>query len=68
MRILKPGDPCPCCGQPVPEDTAVETIYLLSWIRHGMELREALRAPEKAEPEWKRHLRRRFEQAEGEEG
>jgi len=42
MRILKPGDPCPCCGQPIREGLPMEKIMLLSYIQCGMELREAL--------------------------
>lgn len=43
MRILKPGDPCPCCGQPVQEGLPTENIMLLSYIQLGMELRETLK-------------------------
>lgn len=52
MRMLKPGDPCPCCGKPIREGTPAETIHLLSWIQYGLELREALRIPD--EPTEKR--------------
>ena len=31
MRLLKTGDPCPCCGQPITTKDG-ETLYLLSWI------------------------------------
>lgn len=37
MRILKPGDPCPCCGQPIKEGLPVETVMLLSWLQEGKE-------------------------------
>lgn len=31
MKMLKPGDVCPCCGQPIKtHDPAA--LYLLSWI------------------------------------
>lgn len=43
MRILKPGDPCPCCGQPIKEGLPTEAIMLLSWLQEGKELREALK-------------------------
>lgn len=43
MRILKPGAPCPCCGQPIKEGLSTETIMLLSWLQEGKELREALK-------------------------
>jgi len=35
MRILKPGDPCPCCGQPIKEGLPTETTMLLSWLQEG---------------------------------
>lgn len=38
MRILKPGDPCPCCGQPIKEGLPTETIMLLSWLQEGKDL------------------------------
>lgn len=43
MRILKPGDPCPCpcCGQPIKEGLSTETMILLSWLQEGKELLEA---------------------------
>lgn len=43
MRILKPGDPCPCCGQPIKEGLSAETMMLLSYIQYGLDLREALK-------------------------
>ena len=33
MVMLKTGDPCPCCGQPI-ETKDGETLYLLSWIAY----------------------------------
>ncbi len=42
MRILKPGDPCPCCGQPLPEGLPTETIALLSWLAEGVALHDAV--------------------------
>ena len=41
MRILKPGEPCPCCGQPIKERLSTETMILLSWLQEGKELLEA---------------------------
>lgn len=37
MRILKPGDPCPCpcCGKPIREGLSTEKILLLSYIAEG---------------------------------
>lgn len=33
MKLLKTGDPCPCCGQKIKtKDPA--TLYLLSWIQY----------------------------------
>ena len=32
MKMLKPGDPCPCCGSPLPEGLPTETMMLLSRI------------------------------------
>ena len=43
MRILKPGDPYPCCGQPIKEGLPTETMMLLSYIQYRLELREALK-------------------------
>lgn len=31
MKILKTGDPCPCCGQPIKSKNP-EVLYLLGWI------------------------------------
>lgn len=31
MELLKPGDPCPCCGQPIRVEDP-ELLLLLSWI------------------------------------
>ena len=43
MRILKPGDPCPCCGQPIKEGLSADKIILLSYIQYGLELKESLK-------------------------
>jgi len=42
MRILKTGDPCPCCGQPIREGLPAETIILLSWLAEGISFRRAM--------------------------
>ena len=42
MELLKPGDPCPCCGQPLKEGLPTETVVLLSWIAAGKTLRKAV--------------------------
>lgn len=31
MRVLKRGDPCPCCGQPI-KTKDPDVLRLLSWI------------------------------------
>lgn len=49
MRLLKPGDPCPCCGKPIREGTPAEIICRLSWIQYGLELREALKGADEDE-------------------
>ncbi len=41
MRILKPGDPCPCCGQPIKEGLPTKTMILLSWLQEGKDFLEA---------------------------
>ncbi len=51
MRILKTGDPCPCCGQPIREGLPMETMMLLSYIQYGMELREALKGVKHETPD-----------------
>lgn len=30
MKILKPGDTCPCCGQPLPEGLPLATMLILT--------------------------------------
>lgn len=42
MKILKPGDPCPCCGNPIPEGLDSSTMILLGYIAEGMTLRDAM--------------------------
>lgn len=43
MKILKLGDPYPCCGQPIKAGLPMETMILLSWLQYGKELTEALK-------------------------
>ena len=44
MRILKPGDMCPCCGQSLKSGLPTETVMFLSWIAEGMALWQAVRS------------------------
>lgn len=32
MKILKPGDPCPLCGEPIPDDLPIDTMLILTEI------------------------------------
>lgn len=36
MRILKPGDTCPCCGMPI-KTTDPDTLYVLSILNEWIE-------------------------------
>lgn len=36
MKLLKAGDPCPCCGRPIKEGLPTETMIFLSWLAEGM--------------------------------
>ena len=38
MKLLKPGDPCPCCGRPIKEGLPTGTMIFLSWLAEGMAL------------------------------
>ena len=44
MRILKPGEPCPCCGQPIKEELPRGKMLLLSYIAEGVSLIDAINA------------------------
>ncbi len=44
MKILKPGDPCPCCGNPIPETITVEDLLLLSGIAEGLTAAASVRS------------------------
>ena len=46
MKLLKPGDPCPCCGRPIKEGLPTGTMIFLSWLAEGMALREAAKSGE----------------------
>lgn len=35
MKLLKPGDPCPCCGRPIKSEDP-EVLALLTLIRDSM--------------------------------
>lgn len=37
MELLKTGDPCPCCGQPI-QTQDLRELYLLTRIRSWMRL------------------------------
>ena len=39
MKILKPGDPCPCCGNPI-KTTDPHDLYVLSVLAAWAEKRE----------------------------
>lgn len=44
MRIVKPGEPCPCCGAPIREDLPRWKLLLLSYIAEGLSLMDAVNA------------------------
>lgn len=44
MRILKPGEPCPCCGAPIRADLSRRKLLLLSYIAEGISLLDAVNA------------------------
>ena len=46
MKLLKPGDPCPCCGRPIQEGLPAGTMIFLSWLAEGMALRHAAKSGE----------------------
>lgn len=39
-KVLKPGDPCPCCGQPIKTQDP-EILRLLTYIRDSGRLSDA---------------------------
>lgn len=48
MRILKPGDPCPLCGKPIPDGLPTRTMIYLSWLAEGKQLMEATKEMEES--------------------
>lgn len=69
MRILNPGEPCPCCGMPIKEGLPVETIILLSWLQEGKGFLATIEStknmmPKEESARWKDWLRDRFERKE----
>lgn len=36
MKLLKAGDPCPCCGRPIPEGLSAKRMLFLSWFAEGV--------------------------------
>lgn len=46
MKLLKPGDPCPCRGRPIPEGLPEKRMLLLSWLAEGMALKKAMESVE----------------------
>lgn len=44
MRILKTGEPCPCCGMPIRDDLPRWKLLLLSYIAEGLSLMDAINA------------------------
>lgn len=46
MKILKPGDTCPCCGQPIPESVSGKGLLILGYVAEGMALMDAIAAVE----------------------
>ena len=44
MRILKPGETCPYCGQPIPGSTPKAKLLLLSYIAEGVSLMDVIEA------------------------
>ena len=42
MKLLKPGDPCPCCGRPIQEGLPAGTMIFLSWLAEGMAIRNVV--------------------------
>ena len=47
IKMLRPGDPCPCCGQPI-KTTAPDILAFLTHIRDsGVNVREYMLYKEK---------------------
>ena len=41
MKLLKKGDPCPCCGQPIKTDDP-ERLMFLSWFLSDEEIDDVI--------------------------
>ena len=52
MKLLKPGDACPCCGRPIPEGLELQQMLLLSWVAEGMALGATIEAVEERQDEY----------------
>lgn len=50
MKLLKPGDPCPCCGRPIKDGLPTGTMIFLSWLAEGMALCRATNTWEDTDP------------------
>lgn len=42
MKILKPGEPCPCCGMPIKDGLTREKLLSLSYLAEGKTMLEAV--------------------------
>ena len=42
MKLLKAGDPCPCCGRPIPEGLSAKRMLFLSWFAEGVTIKAAV--------------------------
>lgn len=42
MRIMKTGEPCPCCGQAIPAMLPVDKRLLASIVAESLAVRDAL--------------------------
>lgn len=62
MKLLKKGDPCPCCGRPIPTDDP-ERLLVLSWLAEYQAIRDVIRT-QQAAPDWAAHLLNRFTKVE----
>lgn len=62
MKLLKKGDPCPCCGSPIPTDD-LERLKLINWLADYGPARDAF-GTEAPPPDWAAHLLNRFTKVE----
>lgn len=46
MRIMKTGEPCPCCGQAIPAMLPVDKRLLASIVAEGLAIQDAVRTVE----------------------